>query len=593
MGKKQPASPGKILATELLAALRQNKESGSNPAPFRQMAEAARPGVSESELREAIQLAPLKNQLILAFDQDLDSLAVLKEDAARLAGDDRLLQVLLQRLCSQNFPLVTIEQCRALLPKSLQTAFGKAWTERMKADRLPGFVRKVSTGPKKTAALLDVRFHAPWETLSRDLVQALRRLREQGSYPVLFSKVQEQTNSPDNPADLVKQARDSEPCRSQLTVLRAGPDDLVCLTEDRARLLGGDLLFEQLLQESTSPAVPTITLKKLSGRLAKNDQTLFLELWGERLAKAELPPFLRLKPGKIAAKPELRELHFTRYPLPSETAAQALLDGLRRRRQQENGYPISIDELLNEALPDAPASLRKQAAESDLYRKAVQEIGAGSDRSAFLIEDTAQVAPRLIAPTLAGLVTAQDQAIPLDKLSRAKAIPSALREAFVAALHKAVETGTLPTGLGTLQIAKKWMLFRLSDVRREEAPAVLDSKTPASSEPSPPASATPRESLGSSPSSSAGGSFAGDFERAFGEIDNETGRRNFVKLLDLRTALSQYGRSEFDEGVRRLRVERKFTLETSEGLHGAASDEERQAAIVEAGSRYLYCSRIR
>lgn len=590
MGKKQPASPGQILATELLAAMRQHREAGNSPAPFRQMAETTRPGVSESELREAIQLAPLKSQLVLAFDQDLDALAVLKEDTARLAGDDRLLQVLLHRLCSQNFPLVTIEQCRALLPKSLQTAFGKAWSERMKADRLPGFVRKVSTGPKKTAALLDVRFHAPWESLSRSLVQALHRLREQGSsYPARFSKVLEQTNSSESPADLIKQARDSEPCRSQLTVLRAGPDDLVCLTEDRARLLGGDLLMEQLLQESTSPAVPTTTLKKLTARLAKNDQTLFVELWGERLAKAELPPFLRLKPGKIAAKPELRELHFTRYPLPSETAAQALLDGLRRRRQQENGYPVSIDELLNETLPDAPAALRKQAAESDLYRKAVQEIGTGSDRSAFLIEDAAQVAPRLIAPTLAGLVAPQDQAVPLDKLAKAKAIPSAHREVFVAALHKAVETGTLPTGLGALQIAKKWVLFRLSDVRRQGAPAAVASKTPASSEPPPP----PRESTGSSSSSSATESFPQDFEWVFSQIDNATGRRNFVKLLDLRSALSQYGRSEFDEGVRRLRVDRKFTLETSEGLHGAVSEQERQAAIVEAGSRYLYCSRIR
>lgn len=241
-------------------------------------------------------------------------------------------------------------------------------------------------------------------------------------------------------------------------------------------------------------------------------------------------------------------------------------------------------------LPDALAAIRKQALECESYRQHVQEIGPGIGRRVFLKEDGPRVAASLVGSVLDSLIKPYDQAIPLDKL--AKGVPADLRDAFTSSLEERLERGSLPQGLGALQVAKKWILFWIADVLGGSSSGTAPTKRPPATTPAAPSA------LGNSstetPSTPAGSDrFAHDFERAFGKIDGETGRRNFVKLLELRNALPQYDRPAFEEGLRRLRAARQFTLETSEGLNTSVTDEERQAALVEAGSRYLYCSRIR
>ena len=91
--------------------------------------------------------------------------------------------------------------------------------------------------------------------------------------------------------------------------------------------------------------------------------------------------------------------------------------------------------------------------------------------------------------------------------------------------------------------------------------------------------------------SPASDAFADAFEREFTRLDAETGRKNFVKLLSLRQALSQFPRAVFDHELNALRRAGRFSLDAAEGTHDRTTPEEREAGVVEAGRRLLYCAR--
>ena len=85
--------------------------------------------------------------------------------------------------------------------------------------------------------------------------------------------------------------------------------------------------------------------------------------------------------------------------------------------------------------------------------------------------------------------------------------------------------------------------------------------------------------------------FTSAFLEAFDQLDRHNGSTNFVKLADLRHALSEFGREEFDAGLRQLRVDGVFSLDSHEGLHGSLTPQERDAGVREAGSVLIYASR--
>ena len=85
--------------------------------------------------------------------------------------------------------------------------------------------------------------------------------------------------------------------------------------------------------------------------------------------------------------------------------------------------------------------------------------------------------------------------------------------------------------------------------------------------------------------------FAQAFREAFDQLDRRNGFTNFVKLADLRRAVSAFGREEFDAGLQELRLAREFSLDSHEGLHGSLTPEEREAGVREAGSLLIYASR--
>lgn len=84
--------------------------------------------------------------------------------------------------------------------------------------------------------------------------------------------------------------------------------------------------------------------------------------------------------------------------------------------------------------------------------------------------------------------------------------------------------------------------------------------------------------------------FASRFDAAFRKLDERSGGHNFVSLVDLRRTVHAWPLAVFDAELRKLRVDRVYTLSAAEGRYGV-TPEERDAAIHEDGSMLLYVSR--
>ncbi len=157
---------------------------------------------------------------------------------------------------------------------------------------------------------------------------------------------------------------------------------------------------------------------------------------------------------------------------------------------------------------------------------------------------------------------------------RAAFKPAPLKTAFGHAMKAALARRALPAGVAAVLRRGHYYLLLQDDLLT--APV----SRPASSPP-------PGEDSGAAPTTS----FAEAFDAVFSRLDHESGGKNFVKLLSLRRALAQYPRRVFDQELNALRRAGQFSLDAAEGTHDRTTPEEREAGVVEAGRRLLYCAR--
>lgn len=85
--------------------------------------------------------------------------------------------------------------------------------------------------------------------------------------------------------------------------------------------------------------------------------------------------------------------------------------------------------------------------------------------------------------------------------------------------------------------------------------------------------------------------FARDFTREFDRLDRATGGNNYVLLHDLRRALPEIDRSEFDNRLKELRLAKLFTLDSSDGQRVRLTPEQLDAGIREGSSNLVYVAR--
>ena len=164
---------------------------------------------------------------------------------------------------------------------------------------------------------------------------------------------------------------------------------------------------------------------------------------------------------------------------------------------------------------------------------------------------------------------------------------AALKAAFGRALETALAKRSLPTGVHAVLRRGHFYLLAAEDL---VAPIPSNAGSPARARTgeNPAALSRRRESTHRVARNE---SFAEVFDRAFRRIDTQTGRRNFVKLLSLRKALPQFSRADFDRELNALRRAGLYSLDAAEGTHDRTTPEEREAGVIEAGRRLLYCAR--
>jgi hypothetical protein len=193
------------------------------------------------------------------------------------------------------------------------------------------------------------------------------------------------------------------------------------------------------------------------------------------------------------------------------------------------------------------------------------------------------IASKLLSKALE--VLPREEGVPASQVN---GLPPALKKQFPADLEREAAARRLPPGVhsitcGTPKARKRYFFMLAGALPGANGHA-------AAAHPAHPVHAPASEPPRAPAMPPAG--FGPAFAEAFDRLDRQDGGRNFLKLLELRRALPQFGRAGFDAGLNQLRRERAFSLAPHEGLEGALTPEEREAGISEAGNLWTYALRV-
>jgi len=279
--------------------------------------------------------------------------------------------------------------------------------------------------------------------------------------------------------------------------------------------------------------------------------------------------------------------------------AETLVRVLEARHATGTAEPITLGQLIEQADPQAndrlvSAALRQKAfADRALLGKTpggTFNLKKAKDAPVALVEDAERLASSaaLLQFVLRGKRTPSTEAWGAGDL--VKWVSPKLRDSFQRALRRQLQDDALPPGVHYLKIRNEKIFLAetahppLAQPQAPVSTAPLE-PSPAVALPAPPSLVPPRAAPVSD-----GAEFAAQFARAFDRLDHQKGSHNLVSLVELRAALPQFSREQFDAGLRKLRLESRFGLSSAESLSGIRP-EERQAGIEEAGVLLLHVSR--
>jgi hypothetical protein len=294
----------------------------------------------------------------------------------------------------------------------------------------------------------------------------------------------------------------------------------------------------------------------------------------------------------------------------SREALGRLGDELRAQRNQgREQYPIQLTRLFElAALPADVAAMRElvNPRASKVLRVTAKQRRPDDEHYrealAFLPEDADQVADSaaLIQHALRRLVSDKTQAFTLAQLT--DALPTIIQSRFRAAVKRRVETNQLwPEVASALYRGAR--LFLLLDAAARPAAASSSAAAPPEASGSIPSGASTTPSSPAPLNGAASGhvreagrhastiDFAGVFEREFERLDRASGGHNQVLLHDLRRALPEVERDEFDAHLNELRQARRFSLDGSGERQAGLSHEQLDAGIREGSALLVYVAR--
>ena len=340
-------------------------------------------------------------------------------------------------------------------------------------------------------------------------------------------------------------------------------DSPAALWEDAQALAGSRLTLEFLVRENPSASVARIT-KWVCAKPRKDFQT------------ALAPPLSAFLYDALAAR---------------------LVETIRQQRQRgETSYPLTLDHLASLA-----GVADRTAVAETIGRKAFTEAAfvlspPRSGKSPTAAQQKALLG-RLVALNedcdklvgsrafLEGAIRAcrdaKSVAFTLDDLAKKQFrgfVDKRLATQFVQAVIEKMSRGTLPPTVAWIKKSGKNHLFLVEDL----SPPALRQRITAMDGAPPQAVA---------PSQTSASSYPSRFDAEFRRLDRQRGSNNFVWLFELRDALPEFTREQFDGGLRQLREARRFKLNAGEGHYGM-SQQQSNGSIREAGTVYLSVSRI-
>jgi hypothetical protein len=301
---------------------------------------------------------------------------------------------------------------------------------------------------------------------------------------------------------------------------------------------------------------------------------------------------------KVDKKPSLNSPVYFKGEQPNKDGLLArrmvaVLD--QQRRLGEAAYPPSLRRLAelceNKGTENA---LRKAASIAPMAGRATVVAKKGLDAPVVFNEDIegglAKALPGLLrfalSPVTSKTKKGLSETAAFTTKELAKRVMTELQQRLEHAVKEGIGRLSLSRGVGWVIVKGEPLLFLTENLK----PAATRSSAPVEGHVSEPHRHAPTVH------SSSGGEFRPHdftqaFRAAFEILDRRNGSTNFVKLADLRQALGEFSRDEFDAGLRRLRMDGVFSLDSHEGLHGSLSHEEREAGVREAGSLLVYASR--
>ncbi|MCA9048177.1 MAG: hypothetical protein KDA89_05580 [Planctomycetaceae bacterium] len=587
---KSKSSPDPVV--ELSKAIREELSrraagEGEYPCTLRSAAVDVCPEVSGDEILASASKNPLKKDVLSAFPNDPDSLIVLKQDKEVLAGDHRLLKELLWNVCSPQMPHVSSDILKESLPKTLQATFAKVWKSRLTNGELPDFVESLSVSSgkgKPKQEFHDVRFPLPWVELSQQLVNSLRSL--QAGSGQAFTLAEIVSAAGDVNSSMVEQALTADPFAVEVRVVRKGGNkESFSLTDLASQVVVSDGFLQSMIQEECSTESPEVKLSQLKKQLPKEFAAEFAAHWLRTVERREVRPFFEV------VKSTKKDVSFrdTRFPRREVVLSAKLVAALEEMRTQDDlTYPCTFPQLCRHVGSEAGILIASAAAQLEPYASRVAAaVPKSADSPIAFVEDAKVLAasPGLVPALLSSQIKSDVQAVPIDRLSKAKGVHGAVQPHILTALEAMLTRDELPPQIGALKISKKWHLFFLKDVKNSSgiSPATVErSVVPESAK---------SVLLTPSGNTTTASSFAQDFIKAFEHLDRASGHRNYLKLLDLRRELGQYDRPQFDAGILDLCRTRQFWLESSEGSMVRLSEDEKAAGIMDGGNLLIYCRR--
>jgi hypothetical protein len=443
------------------------------------------------------------------------------------------------------------------------------------------------------AAKTSVKRRDPAAELAETLVESLRAKKLRGDYPVSLRQLVEAVAPPADPAFLAAAVGKSHftkaaflvksPDKKKGVTIQHVMESPVGLWED-AKLVAAHPFTLAFVRSANPDGTPAKLKKWVNGAGKGAFKKPFSEALDEQAPRALLKVLENLRAlGEPSYPVTLRRLAelTDRMPLPDAANAVAKTIFLKAVVFAAK-LPTKVSAATATKLVDTPLALRddikRLAGSATLLEYGLRKCKTATD-CGFHIEE--------IAIKVFGTVKGSSE--------------PELRSQFVQLSEKNIVSGSTPRTIGWVTKKSKPLLFLMEDLQpagvRASHAIEADRKRPASEAPAEAATARPRNStaplaIATASPITVDDRFEGRFDSEFSRLDRVRGSFNFVPLLDLRRALPEFPREQFDRGLKLLRQARRYRINVGEGRSGV-TPEQQEAAIIEDGTIHSSVSRVK